>query len=167
MSLEKKVDALSEKFGVLSENFGLLSDKFDKMTEHMTALAKNVLFLTVGHEQIMQRLGGVDGRLDGMDLRFDGLEEDMRTLAGGMHDDIARLDATDHRILVKLDEMDQKMDGLATNERVDGLEQKMTDGFDGLYGFKKRTEDELVTTNHRLTGVERGMGGLARGRTGA
>ncbi|MBU0625224.1 hypothetical protein KKF05_02670 [Patescibacteria group bacterium] len=101
-------------------------------------------------EGIDQHLDGVDQRLEGIDQHLDGVDQRLE----GIDQHLDGLDEQEDLLFQQITEINEKISGLTTNERVDMLENKMMTYFDQQNLLLEKFNVERLSTVVRLDRVE-------------
>ncbi|MEY4723624.1 MAG: Nucleopolyhedrovirus protein [Candidatus Parcubacteria bacterium] len=145
MSLEKSVGKLTENMDKVLVALGTLDSK-------VTTLDSKVSTLDAKVSTLDSKVTTLDSKVTTLDSRVTTLDSKVSNLDDKVTDNESTLD----RVVMKLIEMDAKMDTLATKDELSLLDRGVTGTLAEHSTILRRLDDERVVMNDRLTRLEGG-----------
>lgn len=109
--------------------------------DHILRKLDELTVMVGGHDA---KFNGLDGRFNGLDAKIDGVD--------------ARLSGQFERLAEGILELNEKMDGLATNDRVDALEDRVMTTLDWHSKMFSNLDGERLAGLNRFERIERHVG---------
>ena len=145
--LIKRLDSIDHKFDRIDGKFDKIDQRFDSIDQRFDSVDKKF-------DVVDQKLSVMDAKFDVVDQRLGAMDEKIGTMDEKMGD----FDSTQNRVILKLIEIDEKLNTKVSHDEFQQLRNEMLTNFDEQTVILNRLDQERVFAHERTNRIEDDVG---------